>query len=604
MSDIIQLLPDSVANQIAAGEVIQRPASALKELLENAVDAGATSIQVIIKDSGKSLLQVIDNGCGMSMTDARLSFERHATSKIRSADDLFAIRTMGFRGEALASIAAIAQVEMKTRKHDEETGTLIEIEGARFVRQETVSCAAGTSFSIKNLFFNVPARRNFLKSNSVEARHIIDEFERVALARPSIAMSLHQNGLEVFKLQAGNLRQRLVAVFGASYNERLVPVEESTSLLNITGFVGKPEFARKTRGEQFFFVNQRFVKDAYLHHAVSGAFEELLPRESYASYFLFLDIDPGRIDINIHPTKTEIKFDDDRSVYAIVRAAVKRSLGQFSVAPVLDFERESNFDLPYSMRNAPVQAPTIDIDTNYNPFRRDTSTQRPDGWQNLYEVVKPQPEQPLSPSSFLPEQTVLSAFPEDTATQDDQLLVQIHLRYILTQVKSGILLIDQHAAHERILYERYLDTLEKKPGAVQQKLFPLTLEFNAGDAAAIRELGDDFKMLGFELSEFSAQTFVVQGTPPELGEGQEKEIIESILEEYKYNKDEFRDHRHESFAKVLAKRTALKAGQRLSRQEMKHLVDELFFCRKPSSSPDGKPVLVSLSLEELAVKFK
>jgi len=604
MPDIIQLLPDSVANQIAAGEVIQRPASALKELLENAVDAGATSIQVIIKDSGKSLIQILDNGCGMSMTDARLSFERHATSKIRNAEDLFAIRTMGFRGEALASIAAIAQVEMKTRKHDEETGTLIEIEGARFIRQETVTCPPGTSFSIRNLFFNVPARRNFLKSNTVEARHIIEEFERVALANPQVAMSLHQNGLEVFKLQAGNLRQRIVSVFGTPYNERLVPVEESTSLLNISGFAGKPEFARKTRGEQFFFVNHRFVKDPYLHHAVTGAFEELLPRDSYASYFLYLDIDPGRIDINIHPTKTEIKFDDDRSVYAIVRAAVKRSLGQFSVAPVLDFERETNFDLPYSMRNAPVQVPTIDIDSSYNPFRRETMPQRPDGWQRLYDVVKPDVAPLLSSSQPPVEESQLSALPEETPDVDEQVLVQIHLRYILSPVKSGLILIDQQAAHERILYERYLDNLKKKPGAIQQKLFPLTLDFNATDAAVLRELGDDFKMLGFDLSEFSAQTFVVQGTPPDLAEGQEKEIIESILEQYKINKDEFRNHRQETVAKVMAKKTALKPGQKLSRQEMKHLVDELFFCQKPSASPDGKPVMVSLSLEELAGKFR
>lgn len=368
MSDIIQLLPDAVANQIAAGEVIQRPASAVKELLENAIDSGSTGIQLIIKDSGKSLIQIIDEGCGMSETDARMCFERHATSKIRSADDLFSIRTMGFRGEALASIAAIAQVELKTRRHNDEIGTRIEIEGAEVKLQQPVTCPAGTTISIKNLFFNVPARRNFLKSNGVEARHIIEEFERVALSHPEINMSLHQNGLEVFKLASSKLRQRIVSIFGSHYNERLVPVNEETSMLNVSGFVGKPEFAKKSRGEQFFFVNQRFIKDPYLHHAVQNAFEELLSRENYASYWLYLDINPSKIDINIHPTKTEIKFEDERSVYSIVRSAVKRSLGQYSVSPSLDFEHERSFDIPHAMRYETPQKPSVTVNTNYNPF--------------------------------------------------------------------------------------------------------------------------------------------------------------------------------------------------------------------------------------------
>ena len=595
MPGIIQLLPDSVANQIAAGEVIQRPASAVKELLENAVDAGATSIQVFIKESGKSLIQVIDNGAGMHVTDARLSFERHATSKIRKADDLFAIRTKGFRGEALASIAAIAQVELRTRLHDDDTGTLLEIEGSKFLRQEATSCPAGTSISVKNLFFNVPARRNFLKSGTVEARHIIDEFERVALAHPEVGMSLHQNGMEVFKLSPGNLRQRLVSVFGMSYNERLVPVEETTSLLQVSGFIGKPEFAKKTRGEQFFFVNSRYVRDPYLHHAVSNAFEELLPRDSYPSYFLRLDIDPGRIDINIHPTKTEIKFDDDRAVYAIVRAAVKRSLGQFSVAPVLDFEREPQFDLPYSMKQAPVQAPAIEVNTHYNPFRTETHTRPSEGWQHLYEVLRPE-NSPASPIPVLPEEEFFRTIEQD--------LVQLHGKYILSPVKSGFILVDQRAAHERIQYERFLSALESKQHAVQQMLFPVTLEFTAADAELLKELTDDLTKLGFDIAGFSGRTLVVQGTPPGIESGQEQGILESILEQFKNNRDEFRLHRFEVLARIMARKTALRSGQKLMPREMRNLVDELFACKTPAAAPDGKPTFITFSLDDLAAKFK
>jgi DNA mismatch repair protein MutL len=590
MADIIQLLPDAVANQIAAGEVIQRPASAVKELLENAVDAGATRIDLVTKDSGKTLIQVIDNGSGMSVTDARLSFERHATSKIRSADDLFSIRTMGFRGEAMASIAAIAQVELKTRRHDEETGTAVEIEGARFLRQEAVACAAGTSVSVKNLFFNVPARRNFLKSNGVEARHIIDEFERVALAQPSVAMSLQQNGLEVFRLQPGNVRQRIVGIFGSSYNERLVPVEESTPLMTISGFVGKPEFARKTRGEQFFFVNHRFIRDAYLHHAVNSAFEELLPRDAYPSYMLYLEIDPSRIDINIHPTKTEIKFDDDRSVYAIVRAAVKRALGQFSVTPALDFERESRFDLPYSMRNAPVQAPSITLNPGYNPFDSGRRESRPDGWQQLYEVLQQEPvTMPESSQAPLP-------FP--AAGAEAIAPFQVYNRYILLATAGGLQVIDQQAAHERVLFEHFLGTLEKRAEAVQQKLFPVTLEFSAGDAEAVGHFLEEFRKMGFDLAEFGPRTYVLRAAPPGIAEGQEKEVLDAILEEVKNNSEHFRQDRHETLARILSRRMAIRPGQVLSPAEMRHLVEELLATRTPSLAPDGRPAMVTLSLPD------
>ena len=603
MADIIHLLPDSVANQIAAGEVIQRPASAVKELLENAVDSGSHNVQLFIKDSGKTLIRIIDDGCGMSETDARMSFERHATSKIRSADDLFSIRTMGFRGEALASIAAIAQVELKTRRHDDEVGTQIEIEGAEVKLQQPVSCPPGTSISVKNLFFNIPARRNFLKSNTVEARHIIEEFERIALSHPDLVMSLHQNGLEVFQLPNSNLRQRIVNLFGSNYNERLVPVNEETTVLNISGFVGKPEFARKSRGEQFFFVNKRFIKDPYLHHAVQNAFEELLPRDSFASYWLYLDINPSKIDINIHPTKTEIKFDDERSVYSIVRASVKRSLGQYSVSPSLDFEQERSFDLPHAMRYQPALKPSVSVNTAYNPFATGSKKIASSGWEKLFEGLKNESTEIELLTSGKIQHVVDQSWHHQLKSESEDFIFQLHQRYLVARVMSGLLIVDQQAAHERILFEKYLDQINRRAGPAQQNLFPQAIEFSSGDFSLMNELGDDLRAIGFDLREFGANTFVLHGTPPELETGNEKQILESLLEQFKNNKALHNIDHHENLAKSMAKNMSIRAGRTLSPTEMKNLIDELFACEKPSLSMDGKATWVVMTPDDISKMF-
>ncbi|MBC7914081.1 MAG: DNA mismatch repair endonuclease MutL, partial [Pyrinomonadaceae bacterium] len=505
MSDIIKLLPDSVANQIAAGEVVQRPASAVKELIENAIDAGAGKIQLIIKDAGKSLIQVIDDGCGMSITDARMCFERHATSKIRKAEDLFAIRTMGFRGEAMASIAAIAQVELKTRRHEDELGSSICIEGSEVVKQEPVSCTAGTSICIKNLFYNIPARRNFLKGNPVELRHIIDEFQRVAFSHPEIFFTFHHDGNEIFHLPQASLKQRIVHIFGGSYNQKLVPLEENTSIINLKGFIGKPEFAKKTRGEQYFFVNKRFIKDPYLNHAVLKAYEELLPDDSYPLYILFIDIDPSKIDINVHPTKTEIKYQDEKSIYAIIRSAVKRSLGQHNLTPSLDFNQETGFNNMITVKaHADIVPPAISFNPDFNPFHDKNpereipflrsmgsgKTEVSKNWGSLYDIVKnPVSEQ----QQFDLESTSVE---HQTHKPGDKQAFQVHNRFIISQIKSGFMLLDQQAAHERILYERFLEQLETHQGASQQSLFPQTVSLNTADFELVKELLPDIHALG------------------------------------------------------------------------------------------------------------
>ncbi len=614
MSDIIQLLPDSVANQIAAGEVIQRPASAVKELLENAIDAGSSFIKLIIKDAGRTLIQVIDNGCGMSETDARLSFERHATSKIRKAEDLFSIRTMGFRGEALASIASVAHVELKTKRTTDELGTCIEIEGSEIKKQEMCLCTDGTSFSVKNLFFNIPARRNFLKSNTIETRHIIDEFQRIALANPQIAFSMHHNGMEVFHLNSGNLRQRIIALFGSNYNERLVPIGEETSIININGFVSKPEFAKKTRGEQFLFVNQRFIKDAYLNHAIVRAFEQMLPAGSYPSYFLYIDIDTKKIDVNIHPTKTEIKFEDEKSIYAIMCSAVKRSLGQYSISPTLDFEREKNFDLPLSYKNTTPVQPSININPNYNPFDKkeeksyspfqkvesENSKANKNEWQKLYSGLERQDESVLPPN----EETQQKLVGSDWEKEDDKLTYQLHNRYILSHIKSGIMLIDQQNAHERILYERYLHSLVQNQGSSQQELFPQAIQFSPGDFELIKELTPDICALGFDIHEFGKNTYVIHGIPTDIIDGNATEILEGIIEQYKQNASDIKIDKRENLARSMARQTGIKSGKVLQIKEMNSLINELFACTMPHSSPTGKPTLWIMTLEELAKRFE
>lgn len=617
MSDIIQLLPDSVANQIAAGEVVQRPASALKELIENAIDSGADKIQVLIKDAGKSLIQVIDNGCGMSITDARMCFERHATSKIRQAEDLFAIRTMGFRGEAMASIAAISQVELKTRRHEDELGTKLCIEGSEVIGQEPISSMPGTSTSVKNLFYNTPARRNFLKSNSVEMRHINDEFQRVALANPEVFFTLHHDGNEVFHLPKGSLKQRIIHLFGNAYNQKLVPVEETTSIIDLKGYVGKPEFAKKTRGEQFFFVNNRFIKDPYLNHAVMNAFEEVLNPDSFPLYVLFIEIDPSKIDINVHPTKTEIKYQDEKAIYAIIRSAVKRSLGRYNISPTLDFNQETGFSQMITHKaQEDIVPPAISFNPDFNPFSpnknereipflRNVGEERKSiskNWGSLYEIVRPDE----SSQKGLELEGINSTEPgqQDFKSIGKQIF-QLHNRFIVSQIKSGFMLIDQQAAHERILYERFLRHLENKQGACQQSLFPQTITLNPSDLELIKELLPDIRSLGFQIREFGKNTFIIEGVPADIGINiNEVEILEHLIEGFKNNHSALKLNKRESLARALARNTSIKSGLALSSEEMNQLIDELFACETPNISLSGKPVISTFTLEELLQRFE
>lgn len=610
MADVIHLLPDSVANQIAAGEVVQRPASAVKELLENSVDAGASIIKLIVKDAGKTLLQVIDNGKGMSATDARLCFERHATSKIQKADDLFNLSTKGFRGEALASIAAIAQVELKTKQATEDLATLIEIEGNEVKQQEFCSAPEGTSIAVKNLFYNVPARRNFLKSDPVEFRHIIEEFQRVALPHPEIAFSLYHNGQEVFHLQQGNLRQRIIAIFGNSYNERLVPVDEDTSIVNVGGFVGKPQFAKKSRGEQYFFLNNRFIKSSYLHHAIQMAFAELLTADSFASYFLLLEVDPKTIDVNIHPTKTEVKFEDERLVYSILRSAVKRALGKYNIAPTLDFDKETTFDFIPLPKDATVKLPTISVNPDYNPFAEKQETTKHTVLQK--NLDQPSFEQFMAEKNNVSQQemmsenetTVLLPENETQVLQDASLHYQLHNAYVLTHIKTGFMIIDQQHAHERVLYERYVKQMNANHSASQQLLFPVNVELNAADYELMLQLADEIKLLGFDFSEFGKNTLIVHGIPADLTEHSTRQMIEQLINNFKNNEQELNLDKRDNLAQAMARSMGIKTGQKLTNEEMANLVNELFACQMPYSSPQSKPTLTTFALTDLERRFK
>jgi DNA mismatch repair protein MutL len=619
MSDIIQLLPDSVANQIAAGEVVQRPASAVKELLENAIDAGANKIQLIVKDAGKALIQVIDNGCGMSVTDARMCFERHATSKVRKAEDLFAIRTMGFRGEAMASIAAIAQVEMKTRRHDEELGTLVEIEGSVFIKQEPVATPQGTSICIKNLFYNTPARRNFLKSNPAEMRHIIDEFQRVSMAHPAVAFSLHHDGIEIYRLPASALKQRIVHLFGNNYNERLIPVEEETSIINLKGFIGKPEFAKRTRGEQFFFVNNRFIKDPYLNHAVNRAYEELLSDDNFPLYVLFIDIDPAKIDVNVHPTKTEIKYLEEKSIYAILHSAVKRSLGRFNISPTIDFDQETGFSAMITHK-APeeIVPPSINFNPDFNPFADEKPARESayatfsksygggggmspstKNWGSLYEIAKDQTAEQHSLKLQEDEQ-------HEQLIPAQKQLMQLHNRYIISQIKSGLMLIDQQAAHERVLYERFILHLEDRKGASQQSLFPQTVTLSPNDYELAKSLLEDIKSLGFEVREFGKNTLVIEGIPVDLGSANfnETQLFEHLIEGFKNSQQDLKLDKRDALARSMARNSAIKSGTVLGQEEMNTLIEQLFACKTPNFSISGRPVIQTIGLLELDKKFE
>ena len=616
MSSIIQLLPDHVANQIAAGEVVQRPASVVKELLENAVDAGANDVKLIIKDAGKSLVQVIDNGKGMSVTDARMCFERHATSKIRQAEDLFSLHTKGFRGEALASIAAIAHVEMKTKQDQEELGTHIVIEGSKFVSQDVAVLPKGTSFAVKNLFFNIPARRNFLKSDTVEYRHILDEFHRVALAHPQIYFTFYHNGSEMFNLHASSLRQRIVNVFSGKTNEKLVPVTEETEIVNIQGFVCKPEFAKKNRGEQFFFVNDRFIKSGYLHHAVMAAYDGLLKDGAQPSYFIYLQVPPNTIDINIHPTKTEIKFDDESALYAILRASIKHSLGQFNVAPVLDFERDANLDTPYHYKNLEGETPTIQVDGSFNPFSEEEKPNKhfantnanyrksepTSNWESLYVGLKQDSEE-IDAMTFENETVTSSLFNNDDVEQTVHKTYQIHKKYIVNPIKSGMIIVDQQRAHQRILYEQFLTCITVHFASSQQLLFPLHLYFSNDEMQLISELQPSLTNTGFVFEETNEDSVVISGLPVNISESEVSIVFEQLLSDLQNGIPESSFSQNDTIAKSMARSLAVKTGAYLTEKEQENLVNGLFACKDPNVSPFQKPTFITMRVEDLDKKF-
>ena len=615
MVDIIQLLPDHVANQIAAGEVVQRPASLVKELLENAIDAKATSVNLVIKDAGKTLVQVIDNGIGMSVTDARFCFERHATSKIKAAEDLFNINTKGFRGEALASIAAIAHVELKTKRELDEIGTHIVIEGSKVDAQDAVVVPVGTSISVKNLFYNIPARRNFLKTNTVETRHVIDEFHRVALAHPQVAFSFINNGSTVFNLPVSNMRQRIVNIFGAKTNEKLVPVSEETEIVSVEGFVVKPEFAKKGRGEQFFFVNNRFIKSPYLHHAINSAFEGLLKEGGQPGYFLFLQVDTTSIDINIHPTKTEIKFDDEHAIYAMLRASVKHSLGQFSIVPVLDFNKDPEMDTPYDFNTKNPVAPTIEVDRNFNPFEKEqrrrndyatfkeNSNSQLNSWEAMYVGLKSNENSLNLESIEFESEEVTGSFFESEEKTPSEITFQLQNKYIMSPIKSGIMVIHQNLAHQRVLYESILKNITVKEAISQQLLFPLRLNFTSQDIEVLKNIQEQLEHTGFGFSAFEEETIEINGIPVSVKESEIKNILECLVNDIRTDIPDVGFSQNDLLAKSLAKSLAVKTGKPMNIEEQEHLVHQLFACKEPTKSPNNKPVLMILDASDIDKKF-
>lgn len=614
MQNVITLLPDSVANQIAAGEVVQRPASIVKELLENAIDAKASFIKLIIKDAGKTLVQVIDNGLGMNPVDARMSFERHATSKIKVAEDLFKLHSKGFRGEALASIAAVAQVELKTKRQEDIVGQLIEIEGNKFLKQEECQTQTGSSFSVKNLFFNIPARRNFLKEDNVELKHIIDEFERVALPHPNIHFQFFSNGNEIYNLPATTTIERISGLFTKTLQVKLVTINEETDVVRITGYVGKPENAKKRRGDQYFFVNDRFIKSPYLHHAVAEAYRDLIANDSHPTYYLFLEVNPQTIDINIHPTKTEIKFQDEKIIYALLHSSVKRALGKANVAPSLDFNSEMSFEIDYTKQ---VTQPTVSVNPNYNPFqtseKNQTSYRQPsethlqkhnkENWQSLYQDYTQQPSDLIEQEVSVIEKDIeqKQLFTENSF----QKKFQMYTKYIVCAHQNGVLVVDQQRAHEQILFEHYKTIKDNNvQSASQQILFPITMELTPNDFSLIETLHSHFKLLGFDIEAFGKNTIIVRGTPAELGEFNTQEMIESILETYKLNTFDIKMDPFENLCKSMAKSASIKYGKHLEDDEMTLILENLFNCESPLYSPSGKPIIMEMSKIDLDAFFK
>ena len=617
MADIINLLPENISNQIAAGEVIQRPASAVKELLENAVDAGATEIKLFVNDAGKELIQVIDNGKGMSETDARMSFERHATSKIKIIDDLFHIKTMGFRGEALASIAGVAQVELKSKMAGESVGTLIEIENSVVRVQEPVAMEAGTHISMKNLFFNVPARRNFLKSNASELRHIVDEFIRVAMAFPSLFFSLTSNGQEVFHLEKSSLKQRIIQILGNNYAAKLVSVKEETDYMNIYGFVGKPETAKKTRGDQYFFVNNRFIRSPYLNHAVMNAFSEMIAKDSFPMYTLFIDIDPSRLDINVHPTKQEIKFEDEKLIYAFVQSAVKHALAQYSVTPTLDFDLDVSIQQteavaqPFTMEKQAFAAGSSLYKTFTQKNQAHFIESKSDlaSWddnllkRNVYNSPENTTGDITKDKEDLYSVSKNSNVPLPVKKPTSEEYIQIHKSFIIAQNENGFIVIHQQNAHERILYERFTEAMQGKPISIQRSLFPETIDLTPADSVLLSELLPDLNILGYQVEHFGNTTFVIQGSPADVVDGNEKESLEKILEQYKHFNMDIRLGRREKLLRSLAWQQAVKAGAYLSEKEVQSLVENLFNCKINNTTPNGKPVFLEFKKDELDKMF-
>jgi DNA mismatch repair protein MutL len=605
MSDIIHLLPEHVANQIAAGEVVQRPASVVKELLENAIDAGATTIRLLVKDAGKTLIQVIDNGRGMSETDARMSFERHATSKITRTEDLFRIVTMGFRGEALASIAAVAQVEMMTRLPEREVGTRLEVEGSKLRGIEPHACPAGTSVSVRNIFFNVPARRYFLKSDAIELRHMIDEFERVVLTHPEIEFSMSHNGTEVLNLPKSNLRQRIVHTFGNKYNEKLVPVEESTDIVTVTGFAGKPDASRKTRGEQFFFANGRYIRNAYLHHAVMNAYDQLLPPGHYPLYFLYLQLDPAFIDINIHPTKTEIKFQDERAIYAILNASVKRALGKFSISPSLDFDQEISIRVSPISSAGPVVPPQIRVNPAYNPFNEQVrpSPAASSGWLDRKSATEGWKEL----LSIDPDRAAVAAIqpdvPPPSLPREITAVGQVFGRFVLCKWAEGLLLLDQHRAHKRVLYEKLLGVIDGGKVASQQLLFPEAVELSAGDAALVAGMTGELQQLGFDLSALGPRSYQVAGIPAEAAGQSAGNLLEELLEQYQNGMASLKFSPRERLLWSLARTMAIPYQRKLTPSEQTELAVQWVSCSSPHYAESGQRTFLNFSLEEIQALF-
>ena len=621
MKDVIHLLPESLANQIAAGEVVQRPSSVVKELLENSIDAGSSQITLIIKNAGKSLIQVVDDGKGMSETDARMCFERHATSKIAETEDLFKILTFGFRGEALASIAAVAQVELKTCQPDDETGVLLEIEGSEIKRQEPVMCQPGTTISVKNLFFNVPARRNFLKSNPVETRHIIEEFQRVALSNPEINMSLYQDDLETLNLKAGKLAKRIIGIFGKQYQDQLIPCREEVQHVLIEGYIGKPESAKKTRGEQFFFVNGRYVRHPYLHHAIMNAYEELLPEGTFPFYSLRIELDPVHVDINVHPTKTEVKFDDERTIYAVVSATIKQALASNGITPSIDFDLDVNYALQRDQKFSADNNNRIKVPAGN--FQKDNQVKN---WEKLYpdadkakkwekEFMELKSRSDIPEKSEKPMEITFSSaaneINEQSKTEEKvsenqaaiQKTLQIKYKYIVAQVKSGLMVINQQAAHERILFDQFISRLDSGKGVSQKLVFPQTIELPPADCAILTEVLPELQKIGFELETFGQQAFILRGIPAEIKESASDAIVEGFLDQIKMDQISFQNERNNKMAKIMAKKASIKEGDRLHSNERQALIEQLFASSNPNYSPDGKKIIAMLSIEGLDELF-